>query len=438
MERQREAPAAPLPLSGVRVLSQGIVWAGPFASMTLCDLGAEVIEVETIQHLNPTRSVLRHPTPEMMAGPRGALYFGRDASPGFWNRQAYFNYGKRGHQSITLDITRPEGRERFYDLARCSDVFIENNAAGVVEKWGIDYPQLSEVNPALIMVRFPGYGLTGPYKHFKGYGANVEAVVGHTLLRGYRDSDPSLTPSIFHADPNAGAHVVLAVMLALLSREEDGRGQLIDMSQAEAVTPHLAYAWMDYAMNGRVQQHWGNRHPSMAPYGLFPCQGDDAWLALAVPTDAAFAALCREMDRPELAADPRFADVVARYHHQDDLEPLVAAWTSNHERTALMDRLQAAGVPAAPVFHQPELGENSHLAATGFWTAITHPETGTHAYPGPVAKFTHTPLAARGPAPTLGQHNEPLLCDLLGLSATDYRHLEETQVVGTEYLASAR
>jgi crotonobetainyl-CoA:carnitine CoA-transferase CaiB-like acyl-CoA transferase len=183
-----------LPLDGVRVLSQGIVWAGPMASLMLADLGADVIEVESIQHLNPTRANMRRMPAALLEGPRGAIYYNRDGSDGFWNRQSYFNYGKRGHRSVTLDITRPEGLRLFDDLVRTSDVFIENNAAAVVEKWNINYPRLSKLNPRLIMVRFPGYGIDGPYKHYKGYGVNVEAVVGHTTLRGCRDSTPAMTP----------------------------------------------------------------------------------------------------------------------------------------------------------------------------------------------------------------------------------------------------
>ncbi len=442
-----------LPLAGVRVLSQGIVWAGPFATMILADLGADVIEVESIQHLNPTRATLRHMPSSFTDGPRGAIYLDRDPSEGFWNRHSYFNYGKRGHRSVTLDITRPEGRELFDELVRGSDVFLENNAAGVVEKWDIDYPRLAMLNRRLIMVRFPGYGIDGPYRHFKGYGANVEAAVGHTLLRGYRDSDPSTTPAIFHADPNAGAHVAFAIMTALWSREETGEGQLIDLSQAEAVMHHLAYAFMDYSMNRRLQGHWGNRHPSMAPYGVFPCRGegatpgstsapdqasDDMWIALAVPSDEAFVALCAEMGAPELARNPRYADAVSRYHNQDDLEPVVAAWTREFGQRELMERLQRAGVPAAAVLRQQTMDADPHLEARGFWEQITHPEAGTHRYPGPLAKFAVTPLHARGPAPCLGEHNEEILKGDLGVSDEQYARLLAAGIIGTVYLDSAR
>src|SRR5262245_40126232 len=276
------------PLAGIRVLAQGLVWAGPFSTVILADLGAEVIEVESIQHLNPTRTQMRHIPDVVMQGLGGTYYVNRDNSEGFWNRQAWFNYGKRGCLSATLDLNRDRGRELFLELVKRSDAFIENNAAGVVDSLGIGWETLHEVNPRLVMVRFPGFGTTGPYSHHKGYGSNMEAVAGHTMVRGYADSDPSLTPSSLHGDPNAGAHVAWAVQAALLARERTGEGQLVEISQSEAVMHHIAYDILDYSFNGRETGQRGNHHPAFAPYGVFPCAGDDRWIAIAVPSDEAF------------------------------------------------------------------------------------------------------------------------------------------------------
>jgi len=427
-----------LPLEGVRVLSQGIVWAGPFGTMILADLGAEVIEIESIQHLNPTRTSFRHLPDALMAGQTGANYLNRDNSEGFWNRQSFYNMAKRGHKSITVDLTRDEGRQLFYELVKQSDIFVENNAADVVEDLRIDYEQLSSVNPQLIMMRFPGFGITGPYKYFKGYGATMEAVVGHTILRGYRDADPSMTPAIYHGDPNAGAHVAFAVQAAMYARERTGKGQLIDMSQAEAVIHHTAYALMDYQMNGRVQEHWGNRHPSMAPYGVFPCQGADRWVALAVPSDELFVTLCEVMGQPELAEDARFALHPDRYQNQDDLETIISTWTRTQDDRELMLRLQQAGVPAAMVAHQAEMMADPHLTARGYFVELTHPESGTHRYPNAMARFRNMPLTPTRPAPTLGQHNEEIMKGLLGKSDAEYQQLLDAQLIGTVYLETAR
>ncbi|MDE2695963.1 MAG: CaiB/BaiF CoA-transferase family protein [Chloroflexota bacterium] len=427
-----------LPLDGVRVLSQAIVWAGPFGSMILADLGAEVIEIESIRHMSPTRGSYRQMPPELMDGPTGAIYLNRDGSEGFWDRNSGFNFAKRGHQSVTVDLGSDDGRELFYGLIRDADVFIENNAADVVDNLGISWERLSAINPRLIMVRFPGFGISGPYEHFKGFGATMESVVGHTMLRGYRDSDPSQTPAIYHGDPNAGAHVATAVQIALIARERTGEGQLIEMSQAEAVVHHTAYDLIDYQMNGRSNAHWGNRHPSMAPYGVFRCAGDDRWLALAVPSDEAFARLCDVMGQPELATDERFADAAARYGHQDDLEPIVEAWTLQHGDDELMHRLQAAGVPAAVVAHQTEMFDDPHLLERGFFIEVDHPEAGVRRHPAPMARFERMPLTpVRGPAPTLGQHNEDVLMGILGISRERFEELERDQVIGTVYTEDA-
>lgn len=437
---------ATLPLEGVRVLSQAIVWAGPAASLILADLGAEVIEIESIQHVNPTRSNYRQLPELYLQGPFGALYVDRDPSEGFWNRNAHFNYSKRNHKSVTLDIERPEGIALLRELVRVSDVYIENNAAGVVEKFGLDYPQLAALNPRIVMARFPGFGTTGPYRGFKGFAPTMDALGGHTFLRGYRDSDPSYTPGLAHGDPNAGIHVAFAVQAALFARERTGRGQLIDLSHVEAGLHHVAWALMDYSFNGRVRGTFGNRHPSKAPSGVFRCRdapGEQSessrrrWIAIAVAGDEQFAALAAAMGQPQLADDPRFATSDARHEHQDALEPLIEAWTSQHPARELMERLQAAGVPAAELLRQEELRANEHLRERGFWQELDHPEAGTHTYPAPVAHYRERPLRIRSHAPLLGQHNREVLQGLLGVGDARYAELVAAEVVGEAYLAEA-
>jgi len=428
-----------LPLEGVRVLAQAIVWAGPFGSMILADLGADVIEIESIQHLNPTRTAIRHLPDAFMAGPTGAGYYQRDNSEGFWNRSATFNFAKRGHRSVTLDLLSEEGLELFYSLVREADIFIENNAADVVEDLKIDWPQLSKINPRLIMMRFPGFGISGPYKHFKGYGATMEAIVGHTMLRGYRDSDPSATPPIYHGDPTSGATVAFAVQAALYAREQTGQGQLIELAQGEGIIHHLSYALMDAFMNDRVQGHWGNRHPWMAPYGVFRCQGEDHFLALAVDSDEAFQALCQEMGRPELATDERFAYAAERYRNQDALEPLIAEWTAQHTQRELMERLQAAGVMATMVARQPEMFDDPHLNERGYFEELDHPDVGVLRYPGPIAHFEVNPLSPlRGRAPLLGEHNREILQGILHLDDEHYQRLLDEGMIGEVYNEDAR
>ncbi|MGE0229172.1 MAG: CaiB/BaiF CoA transferase family protein [Dehalococcoidia bacterium] len=426
------------PLDGVRVLAQGLVWAGPFSTVILSDLGAEVIEVESIQHLNPTRTQMRHIPDIVMESVGGTYYVNRDPSEGFWNRQAWFNYGKRGCKSVTLNLHSDRGRELFLELVKHADAFIENNAAGVVDSLGIDWPALHAVNPRLIMVRFPGFGVTGPYSHHKGYGSNMEAVAGHTMVRGYADADPSLTPASLHGDPNAGAHVAWAVQAALLARERTGEGQLIEISQSEAVMHHIAYDILDYTFNGRETGQRGNGHPAFAPYGVFPCAGHDRWIAIAVTSDAGFAALAEVIGAPELASDERFATTIDRLRHRAEVNAEVGQRTSAMQNQQLASALQARGVAASALAHQQEMHEDEHLRARGYFNSITHPEAGTHLYPGPLAKLERTAAVPPfEPAPTLGQHNEYVLKGILGLDDDAYQTLIQDQVIGDTYLESA-
>ncbi len=426
------------PLAGVRVLAQGLVWAGPFATVILADLGAEVIEIESIQHLNPTRTQMRHLPDVVMQSPLGATYVNRDGSEGFWDRVVAFNYAKRGCLSATFDLSGERGHELFLELIRKADVFLENNAANVVENLGIGWDVLHAANPQLIMVRFPGFGIIGPYAHYKGYGLQMEAVAGHTMVRGYPDSDPSTTPMSLHGDPNAGTHVAWAVQAALLARRRTGQGQLVELSQSEAVLHHIAYDVLDYAFNGRERGRRGNDHPAFAPYGVFPCAGEDRWIAIAVTSDAAFAALMTQLDAAKFADDERFATTIARLRHRTAVNDLVAERTRRHNADDLAKRLQASGVAAAALAHQQEMHTDEHLAARNYFTPITHPAAGTHLYPGPLGKLQNT---AGGPpfrpAPTLGQHNEYVYKDIIGLSDQDYQKLIDDDIIGTTYQETA-
>jgi crotonobetainyl-CoA:carnitine CoA-transferase CaiB-like acyl-CoA transferase len=303
-----------------------------------------------------------------------------------------------------------------------------------MEKLGLTYPVLKEANPKIIMISFPGYGIDGPYSHYKGYGANVEAVVGHTWLRGYPDSDPTETYAVYHADPAAGASAAFALLAALYHREQTGEGQFINMAQSENVINHFSQAVMDFSMNGRVQNSLGNRDPSRAPQGAYPCQGEDAWIAISVEDDEEFAALCKVMGKPELASDERFADVASRHQNHDELDEIISAWTKDREHFELFHQLQREGVTAGPILTAAEVLEDPHLNDRGYFETITHPVAGTHPHPGPVFDFSATPLHIRGPAPCLGEHNEYVYKDIIGVSDEEYTQLVEEKHIGDSYL----
>lgn len=337
-----------------------------------------------------------------------------------------------------MDLSRPKGREMFLRLVAISDAFIENNAAGVMDKLGIGWEACRAVNPRFVMISMPGFGQTGPYRHFKGYGGNTEAVVGHTGLRGYADMDYNGATRSLHSDAAGGASAAFAILSALHYARRTGKGQFIEMSQSENVSQHLTQAIMDYSMNGRSQATLGNRDPSMAPHGVYRCAGPDKWVAIAVASDAEWQAMCRVMGQPELAADERFADGLSRYQHQDELDAIVSGWTASRGHYEVMHALQAVGVSAAAVLNQQEVFEDPHLQARGLFEVVDSPSTGMHRYLGPAYKLSKTPLHIRSAAPTLGQHNEHVYKELLKVSDAEYEELVREQHIGDTYIELLR
>lgn len=419
-----------LPLEGLRVVDLTIVWAGPFATALLGDMGAEVIRVESVQRFD---SNSRGHVPDLERTKRHSPGVHPEARP--YDVSPNFNNTGRSKYAMTADLTRPEGREVLLRLIAKADVFIENNSRDVIEKLDIGYEVLSSVNPQLVYCSLAAFGCSGPYSHFRAYGASMEAMVGHTLMRGYPDVDPVHATSVFIADSTGGASAAFAVLSALYQRQRTGKGQFIDMSMAENMTHSLSQAFMDYSMNQRVHETAGNRDPSRAPQGVYRCAGDDHWVALSCANDSEFAALCAVMDRPELAADPRFAAAPDRWKHQDDLDAEITAWTMDKPHTELFEQLQAVGVDAAPVYNVAEVFADPHLAARNAWQEVTHPMAGTHRYLRPVnGHMSKTPLDIRKYASTLGEDNEYVYKHLLGYSDAEYEHFVAEGHAGTSFL----
>jgi crotonobetainyl-CoA:carnitine CoA-transferase CaiB-like acyl-CoA transferase len=418
----------PLPLEGIRVIDMTVVWAGPFGGALLGDLGAEVIKIDSTQRLDPNSRGQNFTIEQLREN-------GGNPSPEakIYNLSANFNSVGRNKKSVTMDLNRPEGREVFYRLAKNSDVFIENNAPAVVRRLGISYDVLQQHNPGLIMASLPAFGATGPYSHFRAYGANMEAVVGHTLLRLYPDTDATNATGVFLADAAGGATGAFAVMAALYHRRKTGRGQYIDLSQAENVMHTLSQAVMDYSMNGRIQGSPGNRHPYRAPQGVYRCAGEDSWVAVSVADDAMFAGLCNAIDRPELAQDSRFLTLEVRQAHHDELDAIIEAWTVDRNHYDAFHTLQAKGVAASPVLTAAEVFQDPHLRARDDWQQVTHPEAGTYwHYKSPIHHMSKTPLNIRKHASLLGEDNEYVYKEVCGYTDEEYRWFVENGHAGMD------
>ncbi|MCX6022950.1 MAG: CoA transferase [Chloroflexi bacterium] len=422
-----------LPLQGVRVLDHGIVLAGPTCAVALADLGAEVIRIEPfLRFPTATRGMQPHPSRSL---PLTALNGYPDYDPGDdpWNRMGTFNGINRNKLSLTLELADPEALAIYHRLIKLSDVVVENFAGGVMTRLGMGYEALRAINPGIIMISLSGFGATGPYGQYVSFGSNVDAITSHTLLRGYPGEEPSEASSMVWPDNVGGATGAFAVLTALMHRARTGQGQHIDMSQVETFATHMGDAFMEWSLTGRLPQQMGDRHAFWAPHGVYPCKGDDTWIAIAVEDDAQFAALCALMERPGLASDARFASAPARKADEDALDAEVSAWTAQHDYLALTERLQSAGVPAGAVMGPKEQYEDAHLAERGFFRELTHPSTGTHRYPGVQWRLSRTPVDVRWPGPKLGEHNRPLLEGLMGLSVADVDGMAERKLIGDAY-----
>ncbi len=432
---------AGLPLEGLRVLEITVVWAGPYCGSFLADLGAEVIRVESTKTFVPlTRGAAPHLTQAVIDNL--PLYSG--GTPGRvpgerpFNRSPMFNSHARNKRSMTVNLLDPGGREIFDRLVAISDVLIENNPTETMEKLGISYDSLKAIKDDIIMLRLPAYGSAGPYRDYRAHGVHIEGVVGHTMLRGYEDTDPSYNTTVLMSDAAAGAQGAFAVLAALRHRKRTGEGQLVELGQAENVFGFLGEYYLDYVMNGRTHTTLGNRHP-VALQNCYPCapapDNDDRWVVITVYDNEQWQALCEVIDAPNLAADPELLDAQNRQARQSEIDAAIAAWTRTQPPEAAMTALQRRGIPAGAVLNQADAFADPHIRDRQFFQEAYQEDCGTHLYPGPLYKLSETPLNIwRGPV-MFGQDNEYVYRKLLGYTAEEYAAFEAAGHIGTDYAA---
>lgn len=399
------------PLAGIRVADFTWVWAGPFCTLQLAHLGAEVIRVESATRPCVTR--LLPPFAQFQPGP---------------NRSGYFNQFNQGKKSLTLDLKRPEALAVAKRLCAASDIVVENFAAGVMERMGMGYEVLRALRPDVIMIALSGYGATGPDSDKVSYGPAQVPLSGLSSVTGYR-GHPPMHVGISYGDPTGGLHGAVAVLAALLHRARTGRGQYIDLSQWETTMAVLPEAIVDYTMNGAPPPRDGNRDPHMAPHGVFPAAGDDRWLALTIEDDAAWRRLAQLMGRPALGDDPRFATLAARKRHEDALEELVTTWTRDQDADAAAAALQEGGIPAFPAARNQDLAEDAHLAARGFPVSLEHAEVGRLMHLGVPWRMSESDSRVRRAAPCVGQDTDQVLRDVCGYDADEISALRAADVL---------
>ncbi len=425
--------ATEYPLQGVRVLDLCPMFAGNSGTQLLADLGAEVIKIESTQFWQfGLRGVTARPSEEeARAGLHGRwAYYQMSGARRAWERFAGFHAHSRNKLSLTVDMRRPEGVDVFKRLVKVSDVFIESNSGDTVEKLGVDYPQLQEVNPQLIMVRAPGYGLSGPYRSYPAMAAQLESFCGHTMLRGYQDGPPVATT--IGSDAAAGAGIAAVTLMALHYRRRTGQGQLVEMAQIENFMAHLGDAFMDFIFNGRIRKAMGNRQPSAAPCEVYPCAGERQWVAITVGNDEEWQGLCRALGNPEWCRKEEFQTAVGRYRCQDEIDGHLASWTKERDKYEVMLMLQKEGVPCGPAIEDGDALIDPQLLIREHFQELIHEEVGTYLTPAPPWKMSKIKLEIRRPAPFLGQHNPYIYKELLGFSDEEYLRLEREGHIGNE------
>jgi benzylsuccinate CoA-transferase BbsF subunit len=399
------------PLDGIRVADFTWVWAGPFCTLQLAHLGAEVIRVES-----ETRTCVTRLLP-----PWADAVFGA-------NRSGYFNQYNQGKLSLALDIKQPGAIEVAKRLVAASDVVCENFAAGVMDRLGLGYEVLRAIRPDIIMIALSGYGAHGPESSFVSYGPAQVPLSGMSSLTGYAGWPP-MHVGISYGDPNGGVHGAFAVLAALYHRARTGEGQYIDLSQQETTISVLAEGVTEQSMNGRQPERNGNRDPWMAPHGVFRCQGEERWVSLAVRSDDEWRRLAEIMGRADLVADPRLATLVGRKQNEDEVEAAVAAWAATLTPEEVTAKLQAGGIAAFPCMTNRDLATDPHLLGREFFTELEHPEVGKRQHVGIPWKLAGSPVSVRRPAPCLGQHTDYVMSDVLGYSADEIAQLRERAVL---------
>ncbi|HYL59305.1 MAG TPA: CoA transferase [Candidatus Acidoferrales bacterium] len=401
----------------LRVLDISMGWAGPLVGQMFAEMGAEVIKVEDTHHFDWWRGSLSMAPPEMQPIERASV----------------FNTANRGKRGITLDLTVERGVEILRRLIAASDMLIENFSPRVMDKLGLGYDAVSRLNPRVIMISMPSFGSSGPECDARGYGNTVEAMAGVTGLTGYHDGDGQrYTLSNALGDPVGGLHGVFALMVALHERQRTGRGQWIELAQVEALIPFVTEGILEFQFTGKVPEARGNRHREHAPHGVYRCAGDDNWLALACENESQWRGAMRVLDLELLTADPRFADERARKANEDVLDAELSRVLATMSVDDAVSRLSAAGILAAPVNSAPAVMSDPQIQSRDYFVPIERAVVGTHLYPGAVARFPDSPLRADAPAPLLGEHNRPVLREMLGMTDAEIAELENSGVIGSQ------
>lgn len=392
-------------LEGIRVVDFCLMVAGAVTSRHLADHGATVIHIESRTKFDSCRVAM--PYKEGRSGV---------------NQSGHFNNWNCNKLGITLNLNHPRGVEVAKRIIALSDVVVENFAPGTMEKWGLGYTDLTNIKPDIIMLRLSAQGQNGPYANHRSTGTALTALAGFTWLTGWRDRGP-VQPYSPYTDTIVPRFGAFAVMAALDYRRRTGKGQCLDLPHLDCSIHFLAPLVLDYTVNGRIAGRNGNRHPYAAPHNAYPCKGEDRWCAIAVFTDKEWESLCETLGHLEWGKNRKFATATARKQNEDELDRLVAGWTSNLYAEEVMTKLQSVGVPAGVVQNGEDIHRDPQLEHRNHFWVFDHTEVGPYRADSFPCKLSKTPATPRFPAPCLGEHNEYVYTKILGMSDQEFVEL---------------
>jgi crotonobetainyl-CoA:carnitine CoA-transferase CaiB-like acyl-CoA transferase len=401
-----------LPLEGIRVADLTMMWAGPYATKLLAEMGAEVVKIESPRAWDNIRTLIDQPG---VADP--------------WNSAFYFNEYNRGKKSVILDLADERGRDVFLRLVARCDVVVENYRADVLDKLDLGYDVLRTARPDVILVSMAAFGKTGADRDLVGFGPVIEMMSGLVSLTGYLDGDEPFKTGLSYGDPIGGTQAAAAVSLALLKRHRTGRGTYIDLAQREGAAVLAGEAFVRASLDGETAPpHLGNRSDRWAPQGAYRCLGEEQWLVVAVTDDEEWRSACAVVGRPDLAG----LTLEARRARHDELDRVLGAWAREQDPQDAMEDLQAAGVPAGRVLDTGAVHDDPQLLRRGFWVHLPHPQM--HRYKqGHVSwRLVEANPSLTRHSPLFGEHTREVLTAVAGLTDDDVDALYAAEITADE------
>jgi crotonobetainyl-CoA:carnitine CoA-transferase CaiB-like acyl-CoA transferase len=400
------------PLDGLRVVDLTRALAGPFCTMMLGDLGADVLKIERPGRGDDSRGW-------------GPPFVGEPYGP-YRGESAYFLSTNRNKRSLTVNLKTEEGQAIIRSMVEKSDVLVENFRTGTLDRMGLGYEALQEVNPRLVYCSISGYGRTGPYAERPGYDFIIQAEGGMMGVTGPEEGPP-FRVGIPIVDINTGMFAATAILAALRARDLTGEGQLVDVSLLDSQAALLTNVASNYLVGNQEHRRLGNAHPNITPYEAFPAR--DRWFALAANNERQWATLCEVIGQPALKDDPRFADNTARLDHRTALREILDPAFQTRDADEWLAELKKAGLPCAPINTIPDVFEHPQAEARQMVLEAEHASAGTVRFPGFPYKLSGTPAAVRWPPPALGQHTEEILEELLDYSPDDIQGLRDRKII---------